>query len=232
VCKVSQETGKVLLALFEERIPALANPQHSQTLRTIRWLAVGLIVVLSLFLAANMFFKETPDRAAIGGDFTLIDQDGQTVTQERFRGRPMLIYFGYAYCPDVCPTALQEMGAALEILGEDASKIQAVFITIDPERDTPEVLKSYVRSNGFPEQMTGLTGTRAQIDAVAKKWLVLHQRSSEVRDAADYLMDHSSIIYLMDENGSFVAAFNHQDSPQVLAQCLRNYLDGKPCRRS
>jgi len=112
-------------------------------------------------------------RASIGGDFTLINQDGVTVTQDDFRGKAMLIYFGYAYCPDVCPTALQVMGSAMQSIGDKANNFQSVLITIDPDRDTPELLAQYVSSNGFPDGLIGLTGTKEQIATAAKAFSVV-----------------------------------------------------------
>lgn len=206
----------------------------SGSLKIIRWSAVVLILVLSIWVAISTAQKqqvEATGRADIGGQFELVDQDGKTVTEANFLGRPMLIYFGYAYCPDVCPTALQVMGAAMEMIGSDADKIQPVFITIDPKRDTPELLAQYVASNGFPKKLTGLTGTPQQTQAAAKVWRGIYQRSSETRGEDDYLMDHSSIIYLMAADGEFVSAFSHADSPQIVAKCLTDHLAGKICRR-
>ncbi|MBL4618191.1 MAG: SCO family protein [Robiginitomaculum sp.] len=212
------------------------NQKLSTTLIVIRWTAIVLII----FIGGWMWVKSnnqpqqatlSSGRASIGGDFTLINQDGVTVTQDDFRGKAMLVYFGYAYCPDVCPTALQVMGAAMQSIGDKASNFQPVLITIDPDRDTPELLAQYVTSNGFPEGLVGLTGTKEQIATAAKAFSVVYRRAAGDEQADDYLMDHSSIVLLMDDKGEFVAAFGHQDSPQVIAKCLNDYLVGKPCRR-
>jgi len=201
----------------------------------IRIVSIAFSVVL-VGLVAFKFLGHPPadretGRAAIGGDFLLLDQDGQPRTWQDFRGKPTLIYFGYTYCPDVCPTALQEMGAALAMLGSEAKNFQPVFITIDPERDTPEAMAQYVRSNGFPENMIGLTGSADQVAQAAKQWLVIYRRSDLDRGPDDYLMDHSSFIYLMAADGEFVTAFTHADSPKLIADCLRKHLAGQSCRR-
>ncbi len=174
---------------------------------------------------------KTPDfivNTAIGGPFELVNQEGQTVTEKDFSGRPLLVYFGYAYCPDICPTSLQVMAAALEDLGQDKDRFQPVFISVDPERDTPQFLKTYVTSNGFPENLTGLTGTPEQIKSVAQAYKVYYQKEKTPESAAGYLMDHSSIIYLMDEQGRNIAIFTHGTSPDQITKTLRRFLKLHP----
>lgn len=203
-------------------------------LRRIRWAAVILILVIGAWLAWKSF--QTPpgvqNRAELGGEFTLTNNLGQTVHYADFRGKPLLMYFGYTYCPDVCPTALQDMGMAMDELGKDADKVQPLFISVDPGRDTVEVMNEYVQSKGFPKNLIGLTGTKEELAKVASEWKVIYRKSDETRGQDDYLMDHSSIIYLMDKNGTFVSAFSHLDHPDIIAKCLRDHLAGKPCRRS
>lgn len=207
------------------------NQTTSTTLKVIRWTAVVLIVLIGGWLAIKTVTTQKETRAAVGGNFTLVNHLGETVSQTDFRGQPMLIYFGFAYCPDICSMALQVMGEAMAELGADARKIQPMFITIDPKRDTPEFLAEFIVSEGFPPDLIGLTGSTAQIEAVAKAYTVIYRQSPDTPDEADYLMDHSSIIYLMDADGDFVAAFSHVDNPMVLAACLSNHLSGQPCRR-
>lgn len=163
--------------------------------------------------------------ALVGGPFTLINQDGQTVTDKDFSGKYMLIFFGYTYCPDVCPTELQVMTQALVTMGERAAAIRPLFITIDPERDTPEVMKSYVEN--FGDNLTGLTGSAEQIAAVAKAYRVYYKRAGSP-DASDYLMDHSSIIYLMGPDGSFVTHFSYTTDANDLAAKLTDALEALP----
>jgi protein SCO1 len=159
--------------------------------------------------------------ASIGGPFTLVDQDGRTVTDADFRGRWLLVYFGFTYCPDICPTSLARNGDAVTLLGEKGKQVLPVLITIDPERDTPEKLKDYVHS--FHPQTVGLTGTPEQIAAVAKEYRVYHAKARP-SEGDDYLMDHSSFTYLIGPDGRFVQFFRHQASAQDVADFLNERL--------
>ena len=163
----------------------------------------------------------------IGGPFSLVNQKGMPVTDEIFRGRYMLIYFGYTFCPDVCPTSLQVMPDALSMMDEkDMQKIVPIFITIDPERDTPEVLKDYVPN--FHPKMVGLTGTKEQIVSAAKAYRAYFNKVvEEGGDDKEYLMDHTSITYLMGPEGQFVKHFPHGYDPKKMAERLTAILNGK-----
>ena len=158
--------------------------------------------------------------AEIGGPFSLVNQDGVPVTQDSFRGRPMLIYFGFTYCPDVCPFSLQTMRQALDRAGPAASAIQPVLITLDPERDTPEAMKSYVASAGFPRGLVGLTGTAGQVAAAARAYKVSWRRNDTPDSAAQYLIDHSSILYLVGSDGRLRTFFTDAEGPERIAQCI------------
>lgn len=161
-------------------------------------------------------------KPAIGGPFTLVDQTGKTVTDQTFRGKPTIIYFGFAYCPDVCPTSLLLMQTAVDQLGpQAASKVNLVFITVDPERDDPKALKEYVAQ--FGPTMLGLTGTQDQVAAAAKAFRVYYQKVPG-KGGAPYLMDHSSIFYLMDRNFRFVKHFTHQAKAEDIAAALKPLL--------
>lgn len=161
--------------------------------------------------------------AAIGGPFELVAHTGETVTNEDFEGKAMLIYFGFTYCPDVCPFSLQIMAAALNQLSEDErAQFQPLLISIDPQRDTVEQMALYVESPAFPENLIGLTGSEAQVSAAASAYRVAYMRSGE---GDDYLMDHSSIIYFMDENGRFVDIFSHGTEPATVAARLQDFLE-------
>lgn len=162
-------------------------------------------------------------KAAIGGAYTLVDHTGKTVTDVDFHGKAQLIYFGYAYCPDVCPTALQQMGAALALAGRAADYYQPMFITIDSERDTPEMMAQYVTNNGFPDDLTGLTGTPEQLKQAMTVFKVIGQKVEDPDSAAGYTYDHSSIIYMMDKNGEFVDVFTHATTPRQMADRLISY---------
>jgi protein SCO1 len=156
----------------------------------------------------------------IGGPFELVNQDGQTVTQDTFAGRPMLIYFGFTYCPDVCPFSLQTMAQALDTAGPAASRIQPVLISLDPARDTPEAMKQYVASAGFPKGLIGLTGTAEQTAAAARAYKVSWRRNDTPASAAQYLIDHSSILYLVGSDGKLRTFFTDAQGPDSIAQCL------------
>ena len=142
--------------------------------------------------------------AALGGPFTLIRSDGKTVTDQTYRGKLLLVYFGYTYCPDVCPTTLNNVAQALIQLGPEAKAVTPLFITVDPKRDTPQVIGSYVKA--FDRRIVGLTGSEAQIAAVAKEYRVYYQPTPA--QGGDYLVDHSSLVYLMDRNGKFLKVFS------------------------
>lgn len=177
-----------------------------------------------LWLAPSLTDKTAAVGAiAVGGPFHLTDHTGQPVTEATYRGRLMLVYFGYTFCPDVCPTELQTIASALDLLGPDASRITPVFITVDPERDTVSVLKDYVAL--FDKRLVGLTGTPAEIAAVTKAYRVYYAKSTP-KDSSTYLMDHSSFFYLMGPDGTFRALFRQGMTPDDLAKALRSRLAG------
>ena len=159
--------------------------------------------------------------ALISGPFQLTDQDGNTVTDQTYKGRLMLIYFGFTYCPDACPTALGVMSAALDQLDVSADRVVPILITVDPERDTPAVLKDYV--SNFHPRMVGLTGTPAQIAQVAKAYRVFYQKAPGAT-GEEYLMDHTLLIYLMDGEGKYIAHFGPDAKPEQIADEIREHL--------
>jgi protein SCO1/2 len=155
---------------------------------------------------------------SIGGPFQLTDQDGKTVTDKSFRGKWLLIYFGYTHCPDACPTALNDMAEAIDKMGANRDKLKAVFISVDPERDTPPVLKDYVAA--FGDTVVGLTGTPAEVQQAAKAYRVYYAKHPG-STPGEYDMDHSSVIYVMDPEGRFVANFTHESQPAQIAERLK-----------
>ena len=163
--------------------------------------------------------------ALVGGPFTLTDHTGKRVTEKDFLGRHMLVFFGFTYCPDICPTELQVMTAALDMMGPDGEKIQPVFITVDPERDTPEVMKAYVEN--FGPRLVGLTGSPEEIAAAAKAYRVYYAKSAKA-GSDEYLMDHSSIVYLMAPNGQFVMHFTYTTDAAKLANALKEAVTLSP----
>lgn len=167
----------------------------------------------------------TSGTAAIGGPFTLLATDGRSVSNETYRGKWLLIYFGYTFCPDVCPTALTNMSAALETLGPLASKIQPLFVTVDPRRDTPAVLADYLKS--FDPRIVGLTGNQAQIDSVLKTYRVYAEAQKSEAGSANYPISHSAYLYLMDPEGRFANVIHGGESGDEIAAWLRNKMTNK-----
>jgi len=158
--------------------------------------------------------------SAIGGPFRLVDQNGKTVTDADLKGKWSLIYFGYTHCPDACPTALNDIAIALDELGPKRAAVRPVFITVDPERDTPEVLKAYVTA--FDAPILALTGTPEEVAQAAKGYRVYYAKHPEA--GGDYSMDHSSVIYVMDPQGRFTASFTQENSPEEIAERLKKLL--------
>ena len=184
--------------------------------------ALGIIACAGLVLVMTGHFTNTPaiQRAAVGGPFKLIDQNGQPFTDKDLKGKPFLVFFGFTHCPDICPTALFEVSEILRGLGSDADKVSAVFISVDPERDTPAVLKDYLSS--FDPHLRGLTGSPEAIAAAAKEYRAYYNKVP--LEEGDYTMDHSALVYLMDKEGRFVAPFNIKRPPAVAVTELRKYL--------
>lgn len=165
----------------------------------------------------------TSGEALVGGAFAMTDHNGRRVTDKDFLGKYALIFFGYTYCPDICPTELHVMAQAMGQLGGDADRLNLLFVTIDPERDTPEVMKSYVDS--FGPQMTGLTGSAEDVARIAKTYRVFYQKVPMGQDG-DYRMDHTALVYLMDPGGKFVTYFNYSTDAKGLADGIREALAG------
>jgi protein SCO1 len=161
-------------------------------------------------------------RLAIGGPFSLMDGDGHAVTDRDFRGRLMMIYFGYTNCPDACPTALNDMALALDKLGEQRKLVQPIFITVDPERDKGEALRDYVAA--FGPDFIGLTGADADLKAAEKEFRV-YAKKHATKDGG-YDMDHTSIIYVMDQSGRFVGNFTQETDPDQMAATLAQFTGG------
>jgi protein SCO1 len=179
-------------------------------------LCFGLVLIVSGRLSAPV----AQQIAAIGGPFKLVDQNGQIVTDQDLKGRPFLVFFGFTHCPDVCPTTLFEVSEILRALGPDADRTRALFITVDPERDTPAVMKDYLSS--FDPHLSGLTGNAAEIAAVAKAYRVYFKKVP--LEQAGYTMDHTAIVYLMDKDARFVSPFNLKRPTDAAAADLRRYL--------
>jgi protein SCO1/2 len=180
----------------------------------------SLVVGLVLMLWAVGGLRNVTAPAAIGGPFQLTDQAGQAVTENNLKGRPSLIFFGFTHCPDICPTSLFEISEVLRAMGKDADRINAFFVSVDPERDTAAAMKDYLSS--FDPRLKGLTGSPEAVAKVISGFRV-YARKVPLKDG-DYTMDHTALIYLMDRDGKFVAPFNLRRSPEEAAADLKRYL--------
>ena len=194
----------------------------------VRTILIGLLAVVAGVIGALAFVPGVVDRivpgttvgkALVGGPFQLTDHKGRRVTDESYRGKLMLIFFGFTACPDICPAGLQTVSGALDRLGDKADDVAPLFVTIDPERDTVEQLAAYVSS--FHKNVVGLTGSAEEIAKAAKAYRVYYRK---VVDNDDYTMDHTSFLYLMGRNGSFITHFPHAVPVDKLAERISKAL--------
>lgn len=188
-----------------------------------------ILVILAAFVAGAFALTasvmvllpaEKTRPSAVGGPFELVNQDGKTVTEKDFLGKPLLVFFGFTHCPDICPTTLFEVSEVFNRLGPDAEKASAIFVTVDPERDTPEKLKLYLSS--FHPRISALSGSEAQLEAIKKAYFVYAKRVP--LEGGSYTMDHTSVVYLMDKQGKFIAPFNLKRDADAAAADLRRRL--------
>jgi protein SCO1 len=191
-----------------------------------------LLLALGAFVAGLMLFPavifivtgRSPAPVAmtstVGGPFKLIDQNSKPITDQDMRGKPFLVFFGFTHCPDVCPTTLFDVSEVFRALGSDAKGVRALFVTVDPERDTPAVLKDYLSS--FDPRIVGVTGDDASVAAAEKAYRVYAKKVP--LDGGGYTMDHTALVYLMNKDGHFVAPFNLKRRPDEAAADLKRYL--------
>jgi len=186
-------------------------------------LAVATIMVVNGREGANPALGEVSStgRPDVGGPFQLVNQQGQPVDQTLLDGKWSLVFFGFTYCPDYCPTTLAMLEATKTALGDRAGDVQIVFISVDPERDTPQALKDYLSSDGFPEGVIGLTGSPAQVRAAADAYRALYEK---VGEGEAYTMNHSLTIYLMGPDGQFRSALGHDLGPERSARLIEQAM--------
>ena len=187
-------------------------------------------IVLVLFaagFAGAYTFLSAPERvrsdgaALVGGPFSLVNTDGKSVTDRDFRGKLMLVFFGYTHCPDVCPTELQTMSAVMDKLGPEAGKVAPIFISVDPKRDTPEALSSYMKN--FDSRIAGLTGNQNEIADVAKAYRVYYRKAGD-GGGGDYTVDHSAFVYLMDGEGKYLTHFTFNTTPDSMLAVIKKKI--------
>jgi cytochrome oxidase Cu insertion factor (SCO1/SenC/PrrC family) len=196
----------------------------NQRLRTFIAPVAAFLLVLGVGAGTWLYLSGAMGQSAgasIGGPFTLMDGAGHTVTDRDLRGHFLLVYFGYTFCPDVCPTTLNEIAGAMDVLGERADAVQPVFITVDPQRDTPKIVADYVAA--FSPRIMGLTGSEEQIATVAREYRVYYAARKSAAAGGDYTVDHSSVLYLMDRAGQFVAPIRaNQPAAQLAAEIAKH----------
>lgn len=220
--------------------------------RNTRWIVTSLGalgIALCAVSAAKLYIARTAVDESVaaaspplpGGPFALVDHTGRAITERDFRGKFMLVFFGYTFCPDVCPTDLQIISNAMDMLGPDGERVQPIFITLDPERDTVKVLAEYV--SHFHPRLIGLTGAPAQVKAAAKAYRAVYYKvyplpfsdESEEKDETDtqddnanYLVAHSAVTYLMGPDGRFLKIFDHESDPKRMADGIRVSVNDTP----
>jgi cytochrome oxidase Cu insertion factor (SCO1/SenC/PrrC family) len=200
------------------------SPRRRLLLACTPLLAVGGIAVYAALKLAPASFETVggpPPASLVGGPFELVDHTGRTVTDQTFRGRLMLIYFGYSSCPDICPTSLADLAAALDMLGPGAERVSFLFVTVDPVRDTPAQLARYVGL--FHPRLIGLSGSEAQCAQVARAFRV-YVRFVPSAEHEGYIVDHSSFAYLVAPDGRLLTAFPHGTPPETIAEAMRHAL--------
>lgn len=195
------------------------------TLRIVRYAVWGAVVLLVVAVAALFYFRESGEGPLLagairGGPFSLVDQHGEPVTEAALKGHPSAMFFGYTFCPDVCPTTLYEMTALMEQLGPDADKLKVYFVTVDPERDTQEAMAEYM--SAFDMRFTGLTGSREEIDKIIAGYRV-YARKVE-REKGPYLMDHTAAVYLLDDQGALSGTIGYQEAQETALAKLRRLI--------
>ena len=190
---------------------------------------IALVAVLGLAVGGAMVWRMSGPPSAgsaggqteVGGPFELVNQDGQPVDESILQGKWSVVFFGFTYCPDICPGTLQAVSVAEDELGARAQDLQVVFISVDPERDTPEQLKTYLSLDAFPDDVIGLTGTPEQVAAAAKAYYVYYRKNGE---GPDYTVDHSTAAYLMDPQGRFNRVLAYGLPPQEMARLIRTAM--------
>jgi cytochrome oxidase Cu insertion factor (SCO1/SenC/PrrC family) len=233
IIRITAQKSQYFRKIVDARTVSFLQPEKSTLQRGMRiaviaWIISVLgIVGLAIFIGPRFLGhvpqpRATQGEALIGGPFTLVDGTSKEVTNARFQGRYMLVYFGFTHCPDICPTTLLLMMNALEQLGDQGRRVVPVFITLDPERDTPEKISTYVQN--FSPNLVGLTGSAAQIKAAADAYKVYYKKVPLEDSELGYVVDHSGFVYLMGPDGKYVTHFAHTTAEQAMVDGLRKHI--------
>ncbi|MBO9417933.1 SCO family protein [Labrenzia sp. R4_2] len=202
-------------------------------MKLFRYVAWAAVAVLACVAGALVYLQTTSSNnsgalieplAAIGGPFELVSGNGETVTDQTLAGKPTVMFFGFTYCPDVCPTTLSELQGWIEALGPDADKLNYAFVSVDPERDTPDVMRDYV--GAFDDRILALTGSRENIDSMLKAYRVYAKRVP--LDDGDYTMDHSAAVYLMNADNKFVGTIAYGEVEETALAKLKRLIENAP----
>ena len=197
------------------------TPRTSRLLLALGAFVAGLVLFSAVvFIVTGRSPTPIAMPSAVGGPFKLVDQNSNPITDQDLKGHPFLVFFGFTHCPDVCPTTLFEVSEIFRALGPDAKDVRALFVTVDPERDTPKVLKDYLSS--FDPRIVGATGDEVAITAIEKSYRVYAKKVPI--DGGGYTMDHTAIVYLMNKDGRFVTPFSMKRRPEEAAEDLKRYL--------
>jgi protein SCO1/2 len=221
------------MAIRIDQIEHVSETRQTRSLKTgsriARLVLIGLALAAPLAAcaprAAGGGAQAAGAGATLGGPFTLVDQDGKAVDQHVLDGKWSVVFFGYTFCPDFCPTTLTTLGQTMAVLGPRAQNLQVVFISVDPERDTPAQLKQYLSSRVFPRNVVGLTGTPAQVAQAAHEYDVYYQKDGT---GPNYTVDHSTVLYLMDPQGRFHGPLADGETPQQQATEISQAMSGAP----
>jgi protein SCO1/2 len=189
-------------------------------IRTFRLLLWGAVIIVGVAAAGLYFFVKPTTSGFGGGDYTLETGTGQPFTAASLKGAPTMLFFGYTHCPDVCPTTMAEMAVWFDELGAAGKPLRAVFVSVDPERDTPAVINDYVHA--VSDRITGVTGTQAEIDKIEKAWAVYSKKVPTT--GGDYTMDHTASIYLLDSGGQFEGTIAYEEDQSTAIQKLKNLI--------
>jgi protein SCO1/2 len=193
-----------------------------KTVRLVVWAALAALAIVVAVLAVQWQSGSRPIAAsAIGGPFKLVDQTGATVTEAALKGHPTALFFGYTFCPDVCPTTLYDLTVLMKDLGPEADKLKIYFVTVDPERDTPEKMAAYLQA--FDPRISGLTGSRPAIDEIIKDYRVYARKVP--LDDGSYTMDHTASVYLLDQDGVFTGTIDYQEKTETALAKLKRLIE-------